>query len=35
VACLSVSVDFLEVPQAHRMYNNMTNHIFIADSTPQ
>lgn len=33
VACLSVSVDFLEVPQAQKRHNNMTYHILIASST--
>lgn len=32
VACLSVSVDFLEVPQAQKRHNNMTYHILIASS---
>lgn len=33
VVCLSVSVDFLEVPQAQKRHNNMTYHILIASST--
>ena len=33
VACLSASVDFLEVPQAQKRHNNMTYHILIASST--
>lgn len=33
VACLSVSVDFLEVPQAQKRHNDMTYHILIASST--
>lgn len=32
VACLSASVDFLEVPQAQKRHNNMTYHILIASS---
>lgn len=33
VACLSASVDFLEVPQAQKRHNDMTYHILIASST--
>lgn len=33
VACLSVSVDFLEVLQAQKRHNDMTYHILIASST--
>ena len=33
VVCLSVSVDFLEVPQAQKRHNNMTYHILIVSST--
>lgn len=32
VACLSVSVDFLDVPQEQRRHSNMTCHAFIASS---